>query len=81
MISETLEQEKNPQKQVQQDDDTADEEAENEEKVPQTQEVQPEEPAAYVLQEHDHTKQEDQLLAGENSKSAMKEVRERDGSN
>ncbi|XP_060754941.1 neurabin-1 isoform X2 [Neoarius graeffei] len=73
LISETLEQEKNPQKQVQQDDDTADEEAENEEKVPQTQEVQPEEPAAYVLQEHDHTKQEDQLLAGENSKSAMKE--------
>lgn len=76
LISETLEQEKSPQNQAQQDDDTADQEAENEEKVPKTQ-IQPEEQTARILQEHDNIKQEDQLLAGEKSKSAMEEVRER----
>lgn len=72
-----LEQEKSPQNQVPQDDDTGDQEAENGEVVPRSQETQPEEKTSRIVQEHDHTKQEDQLLAGEPSKSAMEEVREK----
>ncbi|MCJ8748040.1 hypothetical protein PDJAM_G00160380 [Pangasius djambal] len=72
LISETLEQEKSPQKQVQ-DDDTADQEAENGEKVPEPQEAQTEEQTGHILLEHDQVKQEDQLLAGEKNKNATEE--------
>lgn len=77
LISETLEQEKSPQKQVQQDDDTDDQEADSGEDIPQPQEAQPEDQTSHILQEHDHVKLEDQLLAGETNKNTMKEVRER----
>ncbi|KAF4075257.1 hypothetical protein AMELA_G00232460 [Ameiurus melas] len=70
LISETLEQEKS-----QQDDDTDDQEAENGD-VPQPQEDQPEDQTTQILQECDHVKLEDQLLAGEKNRNTMEEDRE-----
>lgn len=58
-----------------QDDDTAEQEAENGENVLQSQEAEP--LSAHIPQEHDHIRQEDQLLAEETNESAMEEVRER----
>ncbi|XP_046693522.1 neurabin-1 isoform X2 [Silurus meridionalis] len=73
LISETLEQEKNPLKQLQQDDDFIDLEAENEEKDPHPQEAQLEKQTAQILQEH--IKQEAQLLDEEKNTIDM----EKDG--
>lgn len=74
LISETLEQEKSPQNQVQKDDDAADQETENGQEAEET---QPEEQTSHIVHDHDHGKQEDQLLAGERNKSAMEEVCEK----
>lgn len=68
LISETLEQEKSPQNQVQ-DDDTTEQEEEDEENQ--------EEQTADLLQRHDEGEQDDQLLVEEQSKNAMEEVKER----
>ncbi|KAM9454424.1 uncharacterized protein ppp1r9alb isoform 1-T1 [Clarias gariepinus] len=68
LISETLEQEKSPQNQVQ-DDDTTEQEEEDEENVVQPQEEQ----TADLLQRHDEGEQDCQLLVEEQSKNAMEE--------
>lgn len=75
LISETLEQERSLQKQVQQDDETVDQE-EVREKIPQPHEAQPEDQIAHTLPQHDPVKHEDQVLGGAKNKNTMEEVRE-----